>query len=404
MARKTVGELALFGGEPLFRDALHVGRPNLGRQDRLFERLEGILERRWLTNHGELVQEFEERLAERLGVKHCLAICNGTVALELALRAAGVEGEVVVPSFTFVATAHSVDWIGHEPVFGDVAAGSHNIDPVDVEGRVTPRTGAILATHVWGVPCDVEGLEEVAARNDLRLIFDAAHAFGCSRDGQMVGGFGDAEVLSFHATKFVNSFEGGAVTTNDDALADRIVKMRNFGFTGADAVETAGTNGKMTEICAAMGLTSLESMDRFVEQNRLRYGLYRDALEGLEGVELLAYDEGESQNYQYVVVEVESSGAGLSRDSLLAVLQAEGVLARRYFYPGCHRLAAYRRDVSLPETERLSERVLVLPTGTGISTQEVEQVGELIRFAVARGGEVRAQMEQAGSRGRAANR
>ena len=249
--------LAVLGGTPAFAEPLHVGRPNIGDRQRLLTRIEDMLDRRWFTNNGPYVQAFERQIAEYVGVKHCVAMCNATIALEIAIRAAGLRGEVIVPSFTFIATAHALQWQEITPVFCDVAPGSHHLDPTQVERLITPRTTGIIGVHVWGVPCDIEALTEISQRRGLSLMFDAAHAFSCSYKGRLIGGFGDAEVFSFHATKFLNAFEGGVVTTNNDHLAERMRFMRNFGFAGIDDVDYVGTNGKMTEVCAAMGLKKL---------------------------------------------------------------------------------------------------------------------------------------------------
>ena len=193
---------------------------------------------------------------------------NATVALEIAVRAAGISGEVIIPSFTFVATAHALQWQEITPVFADIAPGTHHLDPNRVEDMITPRTTAIIGVHVWGAPCAIDELTEIANRRGLHLMFDAAHAIGCSYKGRMIGGFGEAEIVSFHATKFLNSFEGGAVLTNNDALAERMRYMRNFGFAGIDQVDYVGTNGKMTEVAAAMGLTSLESIEEIYSRQQ----------------------------------------------------------------------------------------------------------------------------------------
>ncbi len=199
---KNLDTLAIFGGAPALDAVRHVGRPNIGDRRRLLERFNDLLDRRWLTNAGPYVQEFEQKLAALMGVEHCVAMCNGTVALEIAVRAAGLTGEVIVPSFTFVATAHALQWQEITPVFCDIDPTSYCLDPRRVEAMITPRTTGIIGVHLWGRPCDVDALTEIASRHRLKLLFDAAHAFGCSYKGRSVGGFGDAEVLSFHATKF----------------------------------------------------------------------------------------------------------------------------------------------------------------------------------------------------------
>lgn len=369
---------------PAFSAPLHVGRPNVGDQRKLMERIAGILERRWLSNNGPLVQEFEAKLAAYLGVKHCIPICNGTVALELATRALDFAGEVILPSYTFVATAHALQWQGITPVFADVDPATHNLDPASVERMITPRTTGIVGVHVWGRPCAVEALQAIADRHRLPLMFDAAHAFGCSHGGRMIGNFGRCEVFSFHATKFFNTFEGGAIATNDDALAEKLRLMKNFGFHGPDNIIYLGVNGKMTEVCAAMGLTGLESLEEFLDVNRRNHECYRRALAGIPGLRLLEYGAAEKCNRQYVVVEVEAEAYGRPRDEIVKRLHAENVLARKYFWPGCHRMEPYRSlyphaRLLLPETERVAARVIVLPTGTGVDAAAIETIGGLLR-------------------------
>ncbi len=397
-SHEALGDLALFGGTPAFAERLHVGRPNMGDRGRLLERINDILDRRWFTNSGKYVAEFEHRVAQIAGVKHCIAMCNGTVALEIVARALGLTGEVIVPSFTFIATAHALQWQGIRPVFCDIDSRTHNIDPAQVESLITPRTTGIIGVHVWGRPCDTERLERIARVHHLRLLYDAAHAFACSHRGRMIGSFGDAEVYSFHATKFINTFEGGAVVTNDSDLAARIRLMKNFGFAGYDNVIYIGTNGKMTELSAAMGLTAIESLEEIVAINRRNYELYRDGLAGLPGTELVAYDPAEQNNYQYVVVTVDRAKLGLSRDDLMRILHAENVFARRYFYPGCHRMepywSLYRADTPLlPHTDALSENVLSLPTGTCIDPQMIGSVCDILQLVAAHQGEVRQRLQ-----------
>lgn len=395
--KRSLEDLALFGGPAAFAETLHVGRPNVGDRARLLARIDDMLDRRWLTNHGPFVEELEQQLAAYLGVKHCIAMCNGTVALEIAARALELRGEVIVPAFTFVATAHALQWQEITPVFCDVEPHSHNLDPQRIEALITPRTTGIVGVHVWGQPCAVDALTDIARRRNLRLMFDAAHAFGCSYRGQMIGNFGDAEVFSFHATKFFNTFEGGAVTTNDDALAAKIRLMQNFGFAGLDRVIYIGTNGKMSEVSAAMGLTGLESLTEFVAINQRNYEHYHRELAEVSGLRLLRYDPQERNNFQYITAEIDAPASGISRDHLVQVLHAENVRARRYFYPGCHQMEPYRSyfphaGLLLPVTEQLTQRVLILPTGTAIDAQAISQISQLIRFVVEHGAEISARL------------
>lgn len=399
MIKSDFEQLAVCGGEPSFSQELHVGRPNLGKRDRLLARINEILDRNWLSNGGPLVREFERRIAEMVGVKHCIAMCNGTVALEIATRALGLTKEVIVPAFSFVATAHALQWQRITPLFCDIDPQTHTLDPERVERMITPRTTGIVGVHLWGQPCQIEALAEIADRYKLKLVFDAAHAFGCTYNGKMIGSFGDAEVFSFHATKFVNSLEGGAVATNDDDLAAKIRLMKNFGFTGYDRVEYIGINGKMNEFSAAMGLTSLESMETFVAHNYKIYQCYKKELSSLEGIHLFAHNEMEKRNYQYIILEIDESMTQLNRDQLQQVLWAENILARRYFYPGCHNMEPYysafpHAKYFLPEAERLVQRVLALPTGLAVSTEDVLCICSVIRTALEKGFLVQEQLEK----------
>jgi dTDP-4-amino-4,6-dideoxygalactose transaminase len=251
--------------------------------------------------------------------------------------------------------------------------------------------------HVWGQPCEVEALTEIAARHHLRLLFDAAHAFTCTYRGRAIGNFGDAEVFSFHATKFFNTFEGGAVVTNDDEIARRVRLMGDFGYGASNATEMVGTNGKMSEVHAAMGLTGLEEIQGFIEANRRNHARYSAGLADLNGIVLHAYDSGEQGNYQYVVVEIDEEQFGMSSDRLADVLHAENVLARRYFSPPCHQMEPYRSSpptggYKLPHTERLAARVLTFPTGTAVGGDEIDVVCSLIRTAHERSSEIEARL------------
>jgi dTDP-4-amino-4,6-dideoxygalactose transaminase len=386
-------QLQLVQGQPALEEKLHVGKPNIGNRDHLMNRINDILDRRWLSNNGIYVQEFEQRIAEFVGVKHCIATCNATIALEIAIRAAGMKGEVILPAFTFIATAHALQWQEITPVFCDIDPLTHTIDPCRIEALITPRTTGIIGVHLWGQACNVKALEQIAQQHELKLIFDAAHAFGCAHQGQMIGSFGEMEVFSFHATKFINSFEGGAIVTNNDELATKIRLMENFGFAGIDEVVYVGTNGKMSEVSAAMGLTSLESIDEFVAVNHRNYKAYEQELWGIPGVTLLKYNSAERFNYQYVVLEIDEAFTGVSRDRLVQILHDNNIIARKYFYPGCHKMEPYRSyfphaGMLLPETEKLVNKVLILPTGTSISTEQIKFISQVIRNSVSKASDI----------------
>lgn len=396
--RQSVHDLAIAGAKPAIQSPLHVGRPNIGDRERLMERIDDMLDRRWLSNAGVYVTELEHRLADMLGVEHCIAMCNGTVALEIAIRAVGLQGEVIIPSLTFVATAHALQWQQIKPVFCDIEPESCTIDPGRIEELITPQTSGIIGVHLWGRSCDTEGLRKIAEQHELSLLYDAAHALGVTSGGKLVGGFGDAEVFSFHATKFINSFEGGAVTTNNAELAGRIRLMKNFGFSGYDNVVYIGTNGKMPEVSAAMGLTSLESMDEFMAVNRENYLAYLEGIDSIPGLHVLPYSDDEQTNYQYVVLLLDEEVAGISRDALIQVLHRENVMARRYFYPGCHRMEPYRSQqpqagLVLPETEQVVKQTVVLPTGTGIKKSEIAEIVDILRCTIENSAELQEYLE-----------
>ncbi len=394
MIKNNIHDFAILGGAPVFPDKLHVGRPNIVNKEHLIDRIHDLLTRRWLTNNGPLVQEFEGKISELTGAKHCIAMCNGTIALEIAIRALELTGEVIIPSATFIATAHSLQWQGITPIFCDIDITTHNLDCKKIEKMITPRTTGIIGVHLWGRPCDIDSLSNIAQQHGLKLIFDAAHAFGCTYKGKMIGNFGDAEIYSFHATKFINTFEGGAVVTNNEKLAGKIRLMKNFGFAGYDNVIYIGTNGKMPEISAAMGLTSIEYLDQIIAANKRNYTLYGELLGNIPGISLIRYNANERMNYQYIIIEVDEEKLGITRDQIVTVLNGENIIARRYFYPGCHRMEPYRSyfphaGLLLPETEKLLKRVISLPTGLSISEEHILKISGVLQDIIRNAGELR---------------
>lgn len=387
--KQKIDDLALFGGPAAFAQPLYVGRPGTGDRSRLFERLNRVLDNKWLTN-GQLVREFEERVADLAGVRNCVATCNGTLALQLLYMATELSGEVIMPSMTYVATAHAARLLGLTPVFCDIDPETGCLDPREVEAAVTSRTSGVVGVHLWGRPCPIDELEKVAVRHGLRLVFDAAHALGCSYRGRRIGGFGAAEVFSFHATKVVNSFEGGCIVTDDDGLAQHLRSLRTFGSGANGLTERVGTNAKMIEPAAAMGLTSLEAFGQTVRHNRANHARYRSELFGVDGVSVFRFDEDESPNYQYVTVRTDEAVTGIHRDLLMRVLRAENVVPQRYFSPACHQLEPYRseRPVELPHTERLADQVLTLPTGPAVFPEDILRVCDIVRCAIKWGQQV----------------
>ena len=385
--KEDISNLAIMGGEKSYDNPIFVGTPNIQNPDIFFEMMQDIFRRKWLTNNGEYVKRFESNIQDYLGVKHAIVVNNGTVGLEIAIRSLKLSGEVIVPSYTFIATPHSLLWSGIKPVFCDIDPKTFNIDVKKAENLINTNTRGITAVDVYGRPSEKEKLESLAKEYNLSLIFDAAHAFGNSFHGKMIGNFGDAEVFSFHATKFLNTFEGGAITTNNDELARRIREIRNFGFGESSYTQFIGINGKMTEISAAMGIVNLENIDQIIEANRINYEAYRENLKNIPGVNLIEYPRNEKVNYQYIIIEVDPVISGLNRDKLSVVLEAEGVGTRKYFWPACHQMEPYKTlfpgaGLRLPVTESTAEKVLALPTGTAVSLNDVNSICDIISLAL----------------------
>lgn len=392
--RPSLEQFALFGAKPRFDNLLHVGRPNVPDKECAIRRISEALDRRWLSNHGPLVTKFEESAQEYLGIKHAIATCNATIALEVLIECLGITGEVIMPAWTFVASAHACARMKATPVFCDVDPVTHCLDPAMVEQLVSPNTGAILGVHLWGTPCCPEELDQIASQNNIPLLFDAAQALGSTHKGQYLGAFGKAEVFSLHATKALNAFEGGIITTNDNQLADRLRRASNFGFSNYDTVTSPGTNAKMNEASAAMGLTSLENREKIFKSNRKNLEVYSKELQTVPGIRVIHPPKGEQSNFHYIILEIDKRQCGISRNTLVEILTAEGVIARRYFHPGVHRMQPYARNKSLhaphplPQTEKLSDSVLALPNGLTVSESDIEIVCSIIKGAIEIGSEI----------------
>ena len=356
----------------------HVGRPNIPSKEKILLKISQVLESERLTNNGSMVQELEKKVQKYLGVKHCICVCNATIGLELLQRALDLEGEVIIPSFTFIATANSLRWQRIDPVFCDVRMDNHLIDPTKIEALITPRTSAIMAVPIWGHPCDYSTLQAIADEHDLKLIFDSAHAFGCKIGDQYLGGYGEAEVFSFHATKVFSTGEGGAITTNSDKLAEKLRLMRNFGFTDYDSTEHIGTNAKMSEFSAAYGLVHLDELDSLIDQNKKIHQAYLQEFSKFNELKFLDYTFPGKSNYQYVVAHVSTA----IRDSLVEYFHDQRVLVRRYFYPGCHRLEPYASNeqyqkLDLYNTDKTSSEIMVFPTGRQLNETNVKEFADL---------------------------
>jgi dTDP-4-amino-4,6-dideoxygalactose transaminase len=344
--------------------------------------IEEIWDRGHLTNHGQLVLELEERLKEYLGVKHFFFVTNGTVALQIAIRAASLKGEVITTPFSYVATTSSLAWEGCKPVFADIKAGYFTINPDDLIKHISPETSGVLATHVYGNPCDVEAIEKIAKENNLKIIYDAAHAFGVEFKGSSVLNYGDISTLSFHATKLFHTIEGGGIVTSDDELAHRISYMRNFGHNGPEQFFGVGINGKSSEFQAAMGLCLLPKMEEIMQLRRVISERYRSNLEGLP-LEFIQIEEGTTRyNYAYFPVVFKSESMLLNA---LNALKQNQIMGRRYFYPSLNTLDYVENNLVKSIAEHVSERVLCLPLYPELSLNDVDTISGIVRSVLNKG-------------------
>jgi dTDP-4-amino-4,6-dideoxygalactose transaminase len=361
---------------------IYVTRPLLPPLEEFTPYLERIWESQWLTNSGPLHAELETRLAERLGVEHLALFANGTLALVTALQALRITGEVITTPFSFVATAHSLLWNGISPVFADIDPASFNLDPARIEQAITPRTTAILPVHCYGRPCDVDAIQRVADTYGLKVIYDAAHAFGVEHAGTSLLRHGDLSVLSFHATKVFNTFEGGAIVCPDAKTKQRIDYLKNFGFYDEVTVVAPGINGKMCEVQAAFGLLQLKHVDAALARRRAIDARYRRGLAGIPGIRFPELPRDTVANAAYFPILVEP-GYPISRDELYGRFRAQQIFARRYFYPLISDMPMYRGLASaapenLPAARELSSRVLCLPIYPALADDEVDAVIDVV--------------------------
>ncbi|WP_243032856.1 dTDP-4-amino-4,6-dideoxy-D-glucose aminotransferase VioA [Vibrio cincinnatiensis] len=360
-----------------------VTQPFLPDLNEFIPYLEKIWNNRWLTNNGPFHQELESKLCECLGVEYVSLFNNATIALITALQAMRISGEVITTPYSFVATSHSIMWNGLEPVFVDIDPATFNIDPEKIEAAITPRTTAIMPVHCYSNPCDVEAIQKIADNYGLKVIYDAAHAFGVNYKGESLLKWGDLSILSFHATKVFNTFEGGAIICPDAKTKQRIDRLKNFGIADELTVTAPGINGKMSEINAAFGLVQLKHIHNAMAQRKAIDTLYRAELTGVKGISLYKHDKHANSNFSYFPILVEADYP-LSRDELYEKLKANHILSRRYFYPLISNMPMYRGVpsadvVHLPKANALAEKVLCLPIFTELKPNEQQQIIELIK-------------------------
>jgi dTDP-4-amino-4,6-dideoxygalactose transaminase len=362
---------------------IYVTRPFLPPLEEFEEYLKDIWETKWITNNGKYHQELEKALCDYLGVKFVSLFSNGTLALVTALQALRITGEVITTPFSFVATTHALWWNNIKPVFVDIEPKTFNLDPEKIESAITPGTTAILPVHVYGNPCDVQRIKEIADTYGLKAIYDACHAFGVTIDGESVLDFGDLSILSFHATKVYTTFEGGAIICHDEATKRRIDFLKNFGFAGETTVVAPGINAKMNEFQAALGLLQLKYVDQAIGKRKEISEHYRKHLRDLPGITCLEDIPDVRHCYPYFPILIDQKEYGRSRDELYEKLKGHNIFCRRYFYPLISQFPAYRglesaQPGKMPVAETVSERVLCLPIYPQLSLPEAEMVAKLI--------------------------
>ncbi|MGQ9472616.1 MAG: DegT/DnrJ/EryC1/StrS family aminotransferase [Candidatus Caldatribacteriaceae bacterium] len=358
---------------------IFITRPNLPELNEVIPYLEKIWGNKILTNNGPFHRLFEEELRKYLGVSFLSLIANGTLALVLALQALRITGEVITTPFSFVATAHALRWNDIVPVFCDIEKKTLTIDPDKIEGLITSKTTAILGVHVYGYPCHTEAIQNVADTYGLKVIYDAAHAFGVKKDGKTVLYAGDISVLSFHATKLFTTFEGGAIVCHEEKLKKRIDYLRNFGFADEVTVVAPGINAKMNEFQSVIGLLNLKLVEEEIQKRKIIAKLYRSMLGETPGIRVLEEIDGVDHNYAYFPIFIDQKEFGVSRDKVYEVLRAHHVFPRRYFYPLISNFPSYRTLPSaarknLPVANRIAEQVLCLPMYGSLNEKDVERI------------------------------
>jgi dTDP-4-amino-4,6-dideoxygalactose transaminase len=373
---------AIHGGDPAFPEGLPFMRPSVPDEEAVLGRLKTILSTGMLTN-GPFVRELEERATDYLGVRHCVAVSSCTAGLMLALQAADVSGDAVLPSFTFAATAHAAAWNQLRPVFTDVDPETLTLSPEAAARALGIRTSVILATHTFGTPCAVEDLSALARTSGARLIFDAAHAFGSRRAGAPVGGFGDAEVFSLSPTKVLVASEGGLVATNNDLLAERCRIGRDYANPGDYDCLFVGLNARMSEIHAAFALASLEDLEARIDRRNQLAAMYKEALADVPGIGFPKVGESDRSTYKDFTILVEPAEFGIEAVELATALEAEGIQTKRYYAPPVHTMQAYRslgsKNGGLPATEAAARRVLTLPLWSSMEGPELRAVAGAVR-------------------------
>lgn len=360
-----------------------VTSPLLPNLDEFHKLLQQIWDRKWITNNGSFHKQLEAALADYLKVPYISLFTNGTLPLITALQALRITGEIITTPYSFVATTHAIWWNGIKPIFVDVESNSGNIDPNKIEAAITPRTTAIMPVHVYGQPCKTKEIQDIADKYGLKVIYDAAHAFGVEVNGESILNAGDMSTLSFHATKVYNTIEGGAMVMHDEKTKKRIDYLKNFGFAGETEVVAPGINSKMDEMRSAYGLLNLKQVDTAIEARHHVAIKYREALKDVEGISYWEDMPGVKHNYSYFPIFVYAKNYGMTRDELYFKLKEHGVLSRRYFYPLISDFSTYRglesssRD-NLPNAYKIADEVICLPMHHALSEEDIARILEII--------------------------
>lgn len=370
-----------------FSNPIYVTRPMLPPLEEYVEELKDIWDSQWLTNAGRKHASLEAAIAELVGSKNVSLFNNGTLALIVACQALRLNGEVITTPFTFAATPHVLSWNNITPVFADIDPQTMTLDPAKIEPLITSRTSAILGVHVYGYPCDVEAIQEIADRHGLRVIYDGAHAFGTRLNDTPITDFGDATMLSFHATKLFHTAEGGALVMQNGWMKERVDFLKNFGIKDEATVLLPGINGKMSELQAALGLVTIKMVKDEQRRRQRVADIYQSRLREIEGVSLPKFAQNVDSSYQYFVIRIDRDRSGRNRDEIYAELRSYNVYARRYFYPLCSEYACYRMLPSshpsyLPEAMKAAAEALCLPFYGGLNDHEVHKICDIIGYVM----------------------
>jgi dTDP-4-amino-4,6-dideoxygalactose transaminase len=367
-----------------FAKPFYITQPLLPDIDEFNEMLKVIWASKQLSNNGTMVKQLEKDLTAFLNADYLSVFSNGTVALQLACKVLRLTGEVITTPFTFAATTHSLVWNNIKPIFCDIEEDTYNMNPELIESLITPETTAIMPVHVFGYPCNLEKIQTIADKYGLKIIYDAAHAFGVKVNGEPIAHFGDVSMFSFHATKIYHTIEGGALTFKDPYYKERADSLRNFGIRYPDVVMEPGTNGKMNEIQAAVGVLLIKQVEEEIEKRKVITDLYRKLLKEIPGIITSRDIEGVTHNYAYFVIRVDKDEYGLSRDELFEKLAEYNVIARKYFYPLCSNFQCYRdypssSKINLPVANKISDMVLSLPLHGRMLESDVEKICSIVK-------------------------